>query len=65
MAGKSKAHPGFGGAEKQIAAKSHVSEAAAGRILGAAQKKYTPKTVAANPRLKNIPAVAKRMRGKG
>ena len=54
MATKSKAHPGFKGAQNKIAAKEGVSQKAAGAILASATRKASAKAKAANPRLKRV-----------
>lgn len=54
-----KAHPGFRAAQAAIEAREGVSEAAAGRILGAGAKKASKAAVAANPRLKRVTTAQK------
>jgi len=49
-----KAHPGFAGAQKQIAAKGGYSMKRAGAILAASTRKASPAAKKANPRLKKV-----------
>lgn len=56
---------GWDAVAKAIAKKQGISIDAANRILGAAAKKYTAKTAAANPKVLRIAAVAKRLAMKG
>jgi len=51
---QSKAHPGFKGAQKQIAKRQGISEEKAGKFLGAGAKKASPAAKKANPRLKKV-----------
>lgn len=54
MARKSKGHPGFKGAQKQIARRQGISEARAGAILAAGARKASPAAKRKNPRLKRV-----------
>ena len=49
-----KAHPGFKGAQRQIARKQGVSMERAGAILAAGSRKASPKAVRKNPKLKKV-----------
>ncbi len=49
-----KKHPGFQAVQGQIAAKSGVSEKAAGAILASATRKASPAAKKANPNLKRV-----------
>lgn len=51
---KSKKHPGFKKAQKDIAEKQGISEESAGAILAAGARKASPAAKKANPRLKNV-----------
>lgn len=55
----SKAHPGFGAVQKNIAAKENVSRDEAGAILASAGRKASAKAKKANPRLRRIKGAAK------
>jgi hypothetical protein len=57
---RSKAHPGFKGAQKQIAAKQGISQKRAGAILAASSRKASPAAKKRNPRLKRVKGSAKR-----
>lgn len=56
MAGtrKTKAHPGFKGAQASIAKKEGVSMKSAGAILASATRKASPAARKKNPRLKRV-----------
>lgn len=49
-----KKHPGFKGAQKEIASKEGLSMKAAGRILGKKTREASPAAKKANPRLKRV-----------
>lgn len=49
-----KAHPGFKSVQKSISSKEHVSEKAAGRILGSATRNASKAAHKANPRLNRV-----------
>lgn len=57
---RSKAHPGFAGAAKQIAAKEGLPMDRAKAILAAGARKASPAAKKANPRLKRVSGVAKK-----
>lgn len=61
---KSKKHPGFKAVQKQIAKKQGVGMERAGAILAAGARKASKKAVKANPRLKRVSGVKKKMGGK-
>lgn len=61
MAAKKK-HPGFAKVQAQIAKKSGVSMERAGAILAAGARKASPAAVKANPRLKKVSGVKKKMK---
>jgi len=61
---KSKAHPGFKAVQKKIAAKQGIPMERAGAILASAGRKSSAKAVKANPRLKRISGMKKKMGGK-
>jgi hypothetical protein len=56
-----KAHPGFKAVAKKIAAKQGVSKASAGAILAAGARKASPAAVKANPNLKKVKGMKKKM----
>ena len=56
----SKKHPGFDKASSNIAKKEGISQGAADAILASATRKASPAAKRANPRLKNVPAKAKK-----
>lgn len=60
MAAK-KAHPGFAAVQKKIAAKQGVSKERAGAILAAGARKASPAAVKANPNLKKVSGMKKKM----
>ena len=47
-------HPGFAAVQKNIAAKSGVSQKRAGAILAASTRKASAKAKKANPRLRRV-----------
>ena len=59
VAGKSKAHPGFAGAEKQIMAKEGLSKASAGAILGKTSRDASAAAKRRNPRLNRVKGASK------
>ena len=59
-----KAHPGFKAVQKKIAAKQGVGMERAGAILAAGARKASKKAVMANPRLKKVSGMKKRMGAK-
>jgi len=59
MRNKSKAHPGFQGAEDQIMAKQGVSRDRAGAILGAGARNASAAAKRKNPRLLRVKGVKK------
>lgn len=61
MAAK-KTHPGFKAVQAKIAKKQGVSMERAGAILAAGARKAGPKAVKANPNLKKVSGVAKKMK---
>ena len=58
---KKKSHPGFKAVQKKIAAKQGVGMERAGAILAAGARKASKKAVKANPRLKKVMGVRKKM----
>ena len=56
-----KAHPGFKAVAKKIAAKHGVSKERAGAILAAGARKASPAAVKANPNLKKVSGMKKKM----
>jgi hypothetical protein len=54
-------HPGFKAAAKKIAAKQGVSKESAGAILAAGARKASAKAVKANPNLKKVSGMKKKM----
>ena len=56
-----KAHPGFKAVAKKIAAKQGVSKESAGAILAAGARKASAKAVKANPNLKKVSGMKKKM----
>lgn len=56
-----KAHPGFKAVQAKIAAKQGVSKERAGAILAAGAKKASPAAVKANPNLKKVKGMRKKM----
>lgn len=56
-----KAHPGFKAAAKKIAAKQGVSKESAGAILAAGARKASKAAVKANPNLKKVKGMKKKM----
>lgn len=54
MTTHSKAHPGFKGAQRQIAQRQGVGMARAGKILGKRTREASPAAKAANPRLRRV-----------
>ena len=60
MAAK-KAHPGFKAIAKKIAAKQGVSKESAGAILAAGARKASKAAVKANPNLKKVKGMKKKM----
>jgi hypothetical protein len=60
MAAK-KAHPGFKKAAAMIAKKQGVSKDRAGAILAAGARKASPAAVKANPNLKKVSGMKKKM----
>ena len=60
MAAK-KAHPGFKAIAKKIAAKQGVSKESAGAILAAGARKASKAAVKANPNLKKVKGIKKKM----
>jgi hypothetical protein len=61
---KKMAHPGFKKAAAAIAKKQGVSKERAGAILAAGARKASAKAVKANPRLKKVSGMKKKMGGK-
>lgn len=59
-----KAHRGFKAVQKEIAAKQGVSMERAGAILAAGARKASPAAIKANPRLKKISGVGKKVKKK-
>lgn len=65
MAAKKKmAHPGFKKAAAAIAKKQGIPAERAGAILAAGARKASAKAVKANPRLKKVSGMKKKMGGK-
>lgn len=58
---KKKAHPGFKAVAKKIAAKQGVSKESAGAILAAGARKASKAAVRANPNLKKVKGMRKKM----
>ena len=56
-----KAHPGFKAIQKKIAAKQGVSKESAGAILAAGARKASKAAVRANPNLKKVKGMRKKM----
>ena len=56
-----KAHPGFKAVQAKIAAKQGVSKERAGAILAAGARKASKAAVKANPNLKNVKGMRKKM----
>jgi hypothetical protein len=56
-----KAHPGFKAVAKKIAAKQGVSKERAGAILAAGARKASPAAVKANPNLKKVSGMKRKM----
>ena len=56
-----KAHPGFKSIQKKIAAKQGVSKDSAGAILAAGARKASKAAVKANPNLKKVKGMRKKM----
>ena len=56
-----KAHPGFKAVQAKIAAKQGVSKERAGAILAAGARKASPAAVKANPNLKKVKGMRKKM----
>lgn len=56
-----KAHPGFKASQKKIAAKQGVSMAGAGAILAAGARKASKAAIKANPNLKKVSGMKKKM----
>ena len=56
-----KAHPGFKAIQKKIAAKQGVSKESAGAILAAGARKASKAAVKANPNLKKVKGIRKKM----
>jgi len=56
-----KAHPGFKAIQKKIAAKQGVSKESAGAILAAGARKASKAAVKANPNLKKVKGMRKKM----
>lgn len=61
---KKAAHPGFKAVQKKIAAKQGIPMERAGAILAAGARKASAKAVKANPNLKKVSGVKKKMGGK-
>ena len=61
---KKMAHPGFKKAAAAIAKKQGVSKERAGAILAAGARKASAKAVKANPRLKKVSGMKKKMGAK-
>jgi hypothetical protein len=59
-----KAHPGFKAVQERIAKKQGVSKERAGAILAAGARKASVKAVKANPRLKKVSGMKKKMGAK-
>ena len=58
---KKKAHPGFKAVQAKIAAKQGVSKESAGAILAAGARKASKAAVKANPNLKKVKGMKKKM----
>lgn len=58
---KKKAHPGFKAVQKKIAEKQGVGMERAGAILAAGARKASKKAVKANPNLKKVKGMRKKM----
>jgi hypothetical protein len=56
-----KKHPGFKAVAKKIAAKQGVSKESAGAILAAGARKASKAAVKANPNLKKVKGMRKKM----
>lgn len=56
-----KDHPGFKAIQKKIAAKQGVSKESAGAILAAGARKASKAAVKANPNLKKVKGMKKKM----
>ena len=56
-----KKHPGFKAVQKKIAAKQGIPMERAGAILAAGARKASPKAVKANPNLKKVKGMKKKM----
>lgn len=56
-----KAHPGFKAIQEKIAKKQGISSERAGAILAAGARKASKKAVAANPNLKKVKGMRKKM----
>ena len=56
-----KAHPGFKAVQKKVAAKQGVSMERAGAIVAAGARKASAKAVKANPNLKKVSGMKKKM----
>ncbi len=56
-----KEHPGFKAVAKKIAAKQGVSKESAGAILAAGARKASKAAVKANPNLKKVKGMRKKM----
>lgn len=56
-----KAHPGFKAVQAQIAKKQGISSERAGAILAAGARKASKKAVKANPNLKKVKGMRKKM----
>ena len=56
-----KAHPGFKAVQKKIAAKQGVSMESAGAIVAAGARKASKAAVKANPNLKKVKGMRKKM----
>jgi hypothetical protein len=56
-----KAHPGFKAVQKKVAAKQGVSMERAGAIVAAGARKASPAAVKANPNLKKVSGMKKKM----
>jgi hypothetical protein len=58
-------HPGFEAAASSAARKAGVSEERGRAMIAAGAMKASPSAVKRNPRLKRVPAVAKKAKAKG
>jgi hypothetical protein len=56
-----KAHPGFKAVQAKIAKKQGISKERAGAILAAGARKASAKAIKANPRLKKVTGVRRKM----